>query len=76
MKTPNEEIKLGRVIGLQEGILIIIGVIIGSGIFITPAGVLEQINSVSMSLLIWVICGLISITGNYTIFELIQYNSF
>ena len=39
------------------------GRFIGSGIFITPSGVLAEINSVYMSLFIWILCGLVSILG-------------
>lgn len=39
------------------------GVIIGSGIFITPVFVLDYTRSASVSLLIWLISGLISLLG-------------
>ena len=35
----------------------------GSGIFLTPAGVLSQLHSVSCSLLVWFLCGIVSILG-------------
>jgi len=61
----NKEIKLKRVIGLGDGVLIILGTIIGSGIFITPTGVLSQLSSVSTSLIIWIVSGLISSLGKH-----------
>ncbi|XP_072037629.1 cystine/glutamate transporter-like [Amphiura filiformis] len=36
---------------------------IGSGIFISPKGILENTGSVGMSIVIWVLCGLISMCG-------------
>ena len=41
----------------------VIGNIIGSGIFITPSGVLNYVNSVGLSLGVWIGCGLISLLG-------------
>jgi hypothetical protein len=58
-------VQLKRVIGLFDGINLILGTIIGSGIFITPAGVLAEVKSVYMSLIIWLICGLVSILGKF-----------
>lgn len=39
------------------------GNIIGSGVFVTPKGVLENAGSVGVSLLVWVCSGLITAVG-------------
>ncbi|THD21111.1 Blood-brain barrier large neutral amino acid transporter [Fasciola hepatica] len=57
-------IRLKRELSLLNGVTIIVGTIIGSGIFLTPKGVLESSGeSVGISIVIWIICGVISLLG-------------
>ncbi|XP_066255041.1 Y+L amino acid transporter 2 isoform X2 [Euwallacea similis] len=59
----NQKIKMKKHMGLLEGVAIILGIIFGSGIFISPRGVIEEANSVGFSLVIWILCGLLSMVG-------------
>ncbi|XP_013786359.1 putative L-type amino acid transporter 1-like protein MLAS [Limulus polyphemus] len=56
-------VRLKKRIGLLNGVGIIVGVIVGSGIFVSPRGVLQEVNSVGMSLVVWTACGLLSMVG-------------
>ena len=70
MEEEKEEVGLKASIGLVQGCTIIVGSIIGSGIFIAPGGVLKQTGSVNMSLMIWIASGLYSMVGAYCYAEL------
>ncbi|ERL96163.1 Y+L amino acid transporter 2-like [Dendroctonus ponderosae] len=61
--TENEKIKMKKHMGLLEGVAIILGIIFGSGIFISPKGVIEEVDSVGCALVLWILCGLLSMIG-------------
>ncbi|XP_065121719.1 cystine/glutamate transporter-like [Paramisgurnus dabryanus] len=62
-KTKDEAVHLRRSIGLLPSISFIIGTVIGSGIFIAPKGVLMNSGSVGVSLIVWILCGVLSLFG-------------
>ena len=58
-----EGMKLKAEMTLLNGCGVIIGCIIGSGIFVSPTGVLASTGSVNMSLVVWAICGIFTMIG-------------
>ena len=55
---------------LEIAMTVIAGMIIGSGIFSTPSGILTSVGSVGMSLVVWVIAALASVCGVLAYIEL------
>ncbi|XP_073477958.1 cystine/glutamate transporter-like [Aquarana catesbeiana] len=63
MSGDSGKVYLRKKITLIRAITLTIGTIIGSGIFISPKGVLKNSGNVGLSLIIWLACGLLSMCG-------------
>lgn len=61
--TANDIIHLKRRVGLFSGVALIVGTMIGSGIFVSPSGLLIRTGSVGVSFIIWMACGCLSLLG-------------
>lgn len=63
--------QLARILNLKDLTLLIIGSVIGSGIFLVPGGVLAGVGgSVGPALAVWLVGGLLSLVGALTYGEL------
>lgn len=60
---PSEKVTMKKELGLLEGCAIILGIILGSGIFVSPKGVIQKVEAVGTSLVVWVMCGFLSMVG-------------
>nr|XP_045592765.1 Y+L amino acid transporter 2-like [Procambarus clarkii] len=63
IEAPSGPVKLRKELGLLNCVGLIIGNIIGSGIFVSPRTVLHYAGSVGMSLSVWVASGFVSMIG-------------
>lgn len=61
---------LERQVGLLGGVSIIVGTMIGSGVFASPRWVALNAGSVGMTLLVWSLCGVLSVLGSLGYIEL------
>ncbi|XP_032876585.1 cystine/glutamate transporter [Amblyraja radiata] len=69
-QSSEETVVLKKKVNLLRGISIIIGTIIGAGIFISPKGILQHTGTVPMALAMWAACGILSLFGALSYAEL------
>jgi amino acid transporter len=62
VKIVESKVQLKRHIGLASAVLIMVGNVIGSGIFVSPRGVTQHAGSVGASLIIWALTGFYNLT--------------
>src|SRR3954466_15760052 len=61
---------LPRVLGASQATAIVVGTIIGSGIFLVPREMMQEVGSSSLVYLAWIVGGLLSLFGAMTYAEL------
>ncbi|HEX8202792.1 MAG TPA: amino acid permease [Isosphaeraceae bacterium] len=67
---PAESAELPRVLGPIAALCVVVGSVIGSGIFIVPARVAQSVPSIGGIAFVWVVGGLFSLAGALTLAEL------
>lgn len=67
---PTLPVDLPRKVGLWGGLAVLIGVVIGSGIFQTPADIARASGSPALILALWALGGLVALAGALTFAEL------
>lgn len=71
----NHPVHLKRRVGLVSGVALIVGTMIGSGIFVSPSGLLQRTGSIGVSFLVWTACGILSLCGALAYAELGTMNT-
>src|SRR6201982_1917645 len=62
--------ELSRELGVSQASAVVVGTIIGSGIFLVPAEMMQAVGSAKLVYLAWIVGGLLSFFGALTYAEL------
>jgi amino acid transporter len=63
LPTPADKSAAAAPLGLWDAVSIIIGIVVGSGIYETPPLVLQNVPGPAAALAVWALCGLLSLVG-------------
>lgn len=64
-KAGKEKLTLRQELGLTSAVSLVAGIMIGSGIFMSPQFVLAYVGSSGASLIIWAVCGIVCTALSY-----------
>src|SRR5699024_5651585 len=70
MPENKNHVQLQRSLGLYSALSLVIGTIIGSGIFFTQSSILDNEHTTTMAIAAWVICRIITLSSGLTIDEI------
>jgi basic amino acid/polyamine antiporter, APA family len=70
MSAPSTEVSLKRDLGLWSAVALVIGTVIGSGIFIVPNTMIRNAGTPGLVFVIWIVGGLMSLSGALSYAEL------
>ena len=70
MTQPNQPQEMKRELGLLDGTMLVVGSMIGSGIFIVSADITRQVGSAGWLIAVWLITGFMTLTAAVSYGEL------
>lgn len=70
-ETSGDQVRFRRKIGLLHAVTLLIGNVIGIGIFVSPVAVLRYSNSVGLALVIWAVSGLLQLLEALVFLEIV-----
>ncbi|KAI2654677.1 b(0,+)-type amino acid transporter 1 [Labeo rohita] len=70
IKAGNKKLTLKRELGLTSAVSLVAGIMIGSGIFMSPQFILAYVGSSGASLIIWAVCGIVCMCSALSYAEL------
>jgi APA family basic amino acid/polyamine antiporter len=65
-----KQVELRRALGLWSAAAIVVGTVIGSGIFLVPTQMIQRVGTPAMVFVVWIVGGLLSLFGALTYAEL------
>jgi APA family basic amino acid/polyamine antiporter len=69
-ETTSAKPSLSRSLGLFDAVMILVGGVIGSGIFLTAGAVAESLRRPGLFILVWIVGGIISLLACFSVAEL------
>jgi APA family basic amino acid/polyamine antiporter len=67
---PSDKEQLVKVLSARDGAAIVVGTVIGSGIFLVPGPIAHDVRTLRMVLLVWIAGGALSVFGSLSLGEL------